>query len=425
MPDLALRQAQRARLGLLVIFAVNGLILATWAARIPAVKDAAGLSVSQLGGVLLAPAFGALVAFELSGRAAARYGSAPATAMCAVAFCVVLPVIAVTDASVWPLVVTLMVFGAGNGALDVAMNTHGVRVEEALGRPALSGMHAAFSGGGLIGAAAGAGAAAGNIGVGTHFTLLAVVGGCCALPAGRWLSLRPPVAEATPEPGRAAEPATPVVPGRGRGLPRIAPGPVLLLGAVGFACLLGEGAAADWSATYMRVSAHSGAGLAAAAYAGFSAAMLCGRIIGDRLRARIPATRLLPVSAGAASAGLLCGLIVGGPAAGIAGFTVFGAGLAVVIPIIFSAAGNLPVRRTGMPAPRALARVNTLSYLGLLAGPPLVGAVASVTGLRVSLLLPAALAGMVAVLARPALSLGSSSPGAGSMTATTTEAAPA
>jgi MFS family permease len=408
--ELELQRARRARVSLLIIFAANGLIMATWASRIPAVKDAAGLSVAQLGGVLLAPALGALLAFELSGRAAARYGTAPVTAACAVAFCAVLPLIAVMDASVWTLVATLLIFGAGNGGLDVAMNSHGVAVETALGRPALSGMHAAFSAGGLIGAAAGGGAAAAHIGIGIHFSLLAVLGVSCALVVMRWLPLESSVVQPALEPPPIEPNATTPFGSRRTGLLAIVPGPVLLLGAVGFACLLGEGASADWSAAYMRGSAHSSAGVAAAAYAGFSAAMLGGRIIGDRLRARFRPGQLLTIPAVAAAAGLLCGLAFGGPAAGIAGFTLFGGGLAIIIPIIFHAAGNLPERRTGMPAARALARVNTLSYLGFLAGPPIVGAIASATGLRFALVLPVTCAGLVAVLAKPALSMETRSP---------------
>jgi len=397
--------ALRAQRSLWVVFALNGLVLATWAARIPAVKEAAHLSVAQLGLVLLAPALGAIVAFELSGRAAAAYGSDTVTWTCAAAFCATLPAIAIGDSSTWTLSATLLAFGAGNGALDVAMNTHGVAVEAALGRPALSRMHASFSAGGLLGAVVGAGVA-GHLGVGAHFAIVAAVTGSAALLAAP--GLRPDAraqGETTgagpPESHNAGAPARATV--TIRGIRRIAPGPVLLLGTVGFACLLGEGAAADWSATYLKDATGSSAAVAALAYAGFSAAMLIGRTFGDRLRARAPSTRLLPVSAGAAAIGLVLGLLVGGPTAGILGFTAFGAGLAIIVPTLFAAAGNLPFMLTGLPAGRALARVNTLSYLGFLAGPPLVGALASLVGLRTALLLPVALTAVVALLSPSAL----------------------
>ena len=388
--------AGRARLALLVVFAVNGAVLASWATRIPAVKEAAGLSTAGLGLVLLAPAVGALAAFELSGRSAARFGSARTTEACAALFCLTLPLLALADGSAALLSVALLLFGAGNGALDVAMNTHGVAVEQQLRRPVLSGMHAGWAAGGLLGATAGGAAAAGGLGVGTHFAVATALALACLAPATRWLPVGGSAAAPTHDRAAAAPPAR-------RGVRRALPGPVLLLGAVGFAGLLAEGAAADWSATYLREDAGSSAGQAAAGYAGFTAAMLVSRLFGDALRARIAPLRLLSVSVALAAAGLLVGLAVGGPVAGIVGFTLLGAGLAVNIPIVFAAAGTLPAERTGLPPATSLARVNTLSYLGLLAGPPLVGLLAHGVGLRAALLLPALLAAAVVPLARRAL----------------------
>lgn len=405
--------ARRARRALLAVFAVNGAVLASWATRIPAVKESAGLSAAGLGLVLLAPAIGALVAFELSGRACAAFGSARTTGACAALFTVLLPLIALAAHRPALLFGALLLFGAGNGALDVAMNTHGVVVEQQLQRPVLSGLHAGWAAGGLLGAATGGAAAAAGLGVGRHFVLVTVLALAGAVLVGRRLPLHPPASrtEDVPDGSTAADgPAVEVrtavggaaPPGRS-GLWRVLPGPVLLLGAVGFAGLLAEGAAADWSATYLRESAGSSAGQAAAGYAGFSAAMLISRLFGDALRARVPAVRLLSVSAALAAAGLLAGVVIGGTAAGVVGFTLLGAGLAVIIPIVFAAAGQLPEDRTGLPAATSLARVNTLSYVGFLAGPPLVGLLAHGVGLRAALLVPALLAAAVVPLARRAL----------------------
>lgn len=413
------RPGIRARNALVVIFGVNGLLLATWASRIPAIADSARLSDAQLGLALLAPAIGALVAFELSGRAVARYGSAPVTVAAAAAFCLTLPPLALADHGLGPLFVALLLLGIANGAVDVAQNTHGVAVEQAMGRPALSGMHAAFSAGGFLGAGLGAVAAGANLGVGLHFTGAAVLALAATLLTARHLPLRvagPTPASASAEawagapsdPGSRTgdeRPHAPAAPRR-RGLGGVLPGPVLLLGVIGFACMLGEGAALDWSAKYMRDSVQTSPALAALAYAGFSAAMFVGRVAGDRLRARTAARRLLPTSAALAMAGLLFGLAAGGPVATIVGFTLFGAGLAVMVPIVFATAGQLPLAATGMPPATALARVTTLSYLGFLAGPALVGVLAGLSSLRVALLLPVALLAIIIVLARPALRTG-------------------
>lgn len=401
----ATASARRARLALLAVFAINGAVLASWATRIPAVKQAAGLSTAGLGLVLLAPAVGALVAFELSGRACARFGSARTTGAAAAGFCLLLPLIALGDSNPVTVFGALLLFGAGNGALDVAMNTHGVTVEQQLHRPALSGMHAGWAFGGLAGAASGGAAAAAGLGVGRHFLTVAVLALAGAVLAARWLPLdkTSDLVSAPPDVASDAHAAQPPAPRRRAGVSRVLPGPVLLLGAVGFAGLLAEGAAADWSATYLRDSTGSTPGQAAAGYAGFTAAMLLGRLCGDTLRARIAARRLLTGSAALAAAGLLAGLAIGGTTAGVVGFTLLGAGLAVVVPIVFAAAGQLHPDRTGLPAATSLARVNTLSYLGFLAGPPLVGLLAHLTGLRAALLLPALLAAAVVPLARRAL----------------------
>jgi predicted MFS family arabinose efflux permease len=402
----ARRAAGRARIALVVVFAVNGAVLATFAARIPAVQQLSGLSAAQLGAVLLAPAAGALCAFELAGRVAARWGSGATTAVCAVVFPLLLPLVALAAADPAVLGVALFAFGAGNGALDVSMNAAGIRVERALGRPVLSGMHAAYSAGALAGSAAGGAAAAAGLGLRTHALLAAGVALACALAATRWLPRG--AADRAPDPssGPADLGAAPRV------RRRVLPTPVLLLGVVGFAALLAEGAAGDWSALYLRTEAGAGPGTAAAAYAAFSAAMLVGRVLGDRLRARVPAVRLLAGSAGVAALGLAAGLAVGGVAAGVVGFAVLGAGLAVIVPVVFAAGGTLPPERTGMPAARALGRVNTLSYLGLLAGPPIVGAVAGAVGLRAALVVPVVLAAAIAVLAGPAVGAGRRGAGA-------------
>lgn len=409
------RPGIRARNALVVIFGVNGLLLATWASRIPAIADSARLSDAQLGLALLAPAIGALVAFELSGRAVARYGSAPVTVATAAAFCLTLPPLALADHGLGPLFAALLLLGIANGAVDVAQNTHGVAVEQAMGRPALSGMHAAFSAGGFLGAGLGAVAAGANLGVGPHFTGAAVLALAATLLTARHLPLHvaglapagaPAPAQSDPgSPTGDDMPHARAVPRR-RGLGGVLPGPVLLLGVIGFACMLGEGAALDWSAKYMRDSVQTSPALAALAYAGFSAAMFVGRVAGDRLRARTAARRLLPASAALAMAGLLFGLAAGGPVATIVGFTLFGAGLAVMVPIVFATAGQLPLAATGMPPATALARVTTLSYLGFLAGPALVGALAGLSSLRVALLLPVALLAIIIILARPALRTG-------------------
>src|SRR5439155_325707 len=137
------------------------------------------------------------------------------------------------------------------------------------------------------------------------------------------------------------------------------------------------------------------AAVAALAYAAFSIAMTAGRLTGDRLTARLGAVALVRRGGLVAAVGLGAALIAGAPAAALVGFACLGAGLATVIPAVFRAAGNA----TSQPGP-ALATVSTTGYLGFLAGPPLIGALADATSLPTALVLLPALAAVLAAGAR-------------------------
>jgi len=172
-------------------------------------------------------------------------------------------------------------------------------------------------------------------------------------------------------------------------------GRLALLGALAFCCLLAEGAAADWSAVYVDRSLAAAPAVAALAYAGFSAAMALGRLVGDGLTARLGAVALVRRGGAVAAAGLTAALLIGQPAAAVLGFTALGLGLSAVIPAVFRAAGNVP----GVPSGPGLAAVSTTGYLGFLAGPPLIGGLAELTSLPTALALLPVLAALIAALA--------------------------
>jgi fucose permease len=170
---------------------------------------------------------------------------------------------------------------------------------------------------------------------------------------------------------------------------------VLLLGLVGFSSLVGEGSAADWSAVYLHESLGSTPGFAAAGFAAFSLAMAACRFVADRLVARFGPVSVVRAGSLVAAGGLALGLAVHEPAAAVAGFALLGVGLAPVVPITFSAAGNTGLGPTGA----ILGRVVTISYVGLVVGPIAIGWVAEQVGLRAALGIPAALALLVAAVA--------------------------
>jgi MFS family permease len=170
---------------------------------------------------------------------------------------------------------------------------------------------------------------------------------------------------------------------------------IWVLGLLALCGQLGEGAAGDWSAVYLHTDLGSPAGLAACALAAFSVTMAAGRVAGDRLAARFGSVALVRVSGLLAGIGLAAGLLIGTPAAGIAGFALLGLGLAGIFPQLVSSAARLDPARAG----RNIGRIAAVAYLGLLGGPVAIGAAASGVGLRDALLIPAALAVLVAVAA--------------------------
>jgi HAD superfamily hydrolase (TIGR01509 family) len=362
-----MREARRA---VAAVFVLNGVMFGSWAVRIPAVRDRVHLSDGDQGIALACLAIGAVLAMPVAGAMAARVGSRRATRASLAVACATTAIVALPSS--FPLLcLTAFLLGAGMGALDVTMNAHGVAVERRYGRPILAGFHAGFSAGGLVGGAVGALAAAAGVDVRVQLALVAALAAAVGLTWSRRF-----------------------LPGGEDTLPHDAP--VLVrpprrlwaLGSLAFACLLIEGAAADWSAVYLRDSLGSTAAVAALGFTVFSVAMTISRLTGDRLVGRFGPLRLVRAGGLIGAAGFAAALIAGVPVAGIAGFACLGIGMASVVPIVFRAAGSAPGISPGV----ALAAVSSMGYLGFVAGPSLIGGVAGLVGL------PAAL-GLVVLLA--------------------------
>ncbi|GAA3755393.1 MFS transporter [Plantactinospora mayteni] len=379
---------RRGRVAVSLLFLLFGMAIGTWTARIPAVKEELGLTDGQLSVGLLGLAAGAITGMQLTGRLVDRYGSA--RVMLPVAFaeagCLLLPGYAT---NLGTLALALFVFGTVHGTLNIAMNANAVEVERARRRPMLSSCHAVYSIGGFLGAAVGGLFARADASVPATFWATALVALGLASWSTRWAL--PRIAPA--EPPTTAD-ATEVV-GAGQPGQRREPPSVLFLGVLAFCCLVGEGAAADWSTVYLRDNLGSGPGFAAAAFAAFSIMMTAGRLVGDRLAAALGPVVLVRGCGILAAVGLGGALLVDHPVAGLVGFGCLGAGLSCIAPQVFSAAGNRDPSQAG----RALARVAGLGYLGFLVGPVVIGGAAELFGLPRALALPALLALFVALAA--------------------------
>jgi predicted MFS family arabinose efflux permease len=375
-----------------LLFLLYGAILGTWTARIPAIKQHLGLSDGQLSVGLLAFAAGAIVGMQAAGPLVDRLRSGRVMIPAAVAdgALLVLPAYAFNLAS---LAVCLFAFGAVHGTLNVAMNVNGVEVQRAWGRPIISSCHAVYSAGGFLGAGTGGLFAYAGVPASVTFLSVAALAVAVAIWAAAWALPADAVPPRSPSPDQEAA-------GDAGALSA-----VLFLGVLVFCCLVGEGAAADWSAVYLRDSLGSPAGFAATAYAAFSIAMMAGRLVGDRLAARLGPVRLVRASGVLAAAGLAAALLAGRPLAGVIGFACLGAGLSCIAPQVFSAAGSRDPARAG----QAIGRVAGIGFLGFVVGPVVIGGAAQLVGLPRALLIPAVLALFVAAAA-PALRPASARP---------------
>ncbi|TDC63982.1 MFS transporter [Actinomadura sp. GC306] len=384
----------RARLAVTVAFAAHGLLAAAWVVRIPQIKDHLGLSEGSLGVALLGAPVGVVLAVRLAGRIIARRGSRATTIAAGVAGAASLVPLGLAW-NLGALIGALLLLGASLGLMDVAMNAQGVAVERGYGRPLMSGLHGWYSIGTLLAALVGSGVAYAGVPVPLHLSAAAVVLAVLIVAGCRGLLDRS--ADVLPEP-RPHPPGEQDAVGDGAETGAAAPSSrwlLALLGIIGLCSFVGEGAMADWSAIYLRDHLGTGPGFAGLGYAGCAIAMTAGRFAGDRVVARFGPVPVLRAGSLIAALGLGTGLAAGHPAAAVAGFTVFGLGVAVVAPVTFSAAGNLP----GVPAAAGISRVTGVGYLGLLGGPPVIGFIAQGVGLQWALAVPVGLVGLIVLLA--------------------------
>jgi len=352
---------RHARAATTLIFFMTGFVYAAWATRIPAIKADLDLSAGALGMAILGLEAGAIIGLPAGGALAGRAGSRTALRIGFATYPAALLGVALAP-SLLALAVALAAMAAGSSVVDVAMNAQGVELERRYRRPLLSGLHAGHPFGLVAGGLAGSAAAAAAVPVSAHLGAVAVVGLAAGMGATFWL-----VRDAVP-------------PGDRRAFTRPS-GPLLGLGLIAFCAFLLDGAAYNWSAVHLSTEHNAGPGLAATAFTVFSLTLALGRLAGDGLVERLGRVRVVQGCGAVAAAG--SALAVAAPAAGLslAGWALFGLGLAALAPTVLGAA---PAAGHGSPA-AAIAAVTTVGYLGSFTGPPLVGALAEAGSLGAAL----------------------------------------
>jgi MFS family permease len=372
-------ELSRARWAVALLFIANGLGFASWVSRIPAVRDPLGLSEGELGSVLLCMAIGALFAFGPTGHGVQRWGARRVTLAVSLVYglLLALPTLAPNG---WWLGLALALFGAANGAMDVAMNALAVEVEQRVGRPIMSSLHGLWSAGGLAGALLGGWLAHQSVWPGWHLAGVGVAAVGAVLLARGWLGAHVGDVHAAEE--EAPRWATPEAALAG-------------LGATIFAAFLIEGAMADWSAVYLHGALGTTQAEAALGYSVFAMAMMVMRFAGDRLVVRWGAVPLLRTLNGLAVVALVAALVSGSLVVTLPAFALMGLAIGTVAPLVFSAAAQRSRRGPG----QGIAAMATLGYSGFLLGPPVIGWLAQATSLQVALGVLVVLAGVIAALA--------------------------
>ena len=361
----------RRRVALSAFFAVHGFIFASWAVRVPAVKQQTGASATALGLALLGLSAGAVATMVIAGALCRRFGSRPLTVLSCALLSVTLVLPPLAHSATW-LALALFVFGAAYGCLNVAMNTVAVDLVAALRRPVMPGFHAAWSFGGLAGAGLG-GLLAPRLSPTGHLALIALVGLLVTAVAGRML-----LTGAVPEP---ADPDVTRVEPTDTAALRNALRTIRLVGVLGLIALCAaydEGAIGDWGALHLRQDLGASAGLAAAGYAAFALAEALGRLSGITLLERLGRTRVLVLGGLTACAGMLLASLAPDIWLALAGFAATGLGLANMFPATMARAGLLA-------GSGGVALASTLGYTGFLLGPPAIGFLAGQFGLRAGL----------------------------------------
>jgi MFS family permease len=356
VPPLEIRSA---RVAVSVVFAIHGAVQGTFATRIPWIADRLDAGPGALGLALIAPALGAVTTMPLVAKLSHRFRNRATLRVLLVAWCtaLILPALA---PNLPLLFAALLVFGATSGMADVAMNAQAVVVEQRYGRSIMSGLHGLWSAGGLVASGMGALAASANIDARLHFTvmalLLAVVG---------WFAC-----------ARLLDVASPGEQAPAFALPSRA---VLLVGLIGFCAVFAEIGGADWCAVYLRSVTGANPGVAATAFTAFAFAMTGARLLGDQVIRRLGAVSSVRLGGLIATVGALLVLLARAPIPAIVGFGLIGLGVSVVVPLAFTAAGNI-----GPNPAQAIAGIATIAYGSGLAAPGAIGGIAHLSSLSVS-----------------------------------------
>lgn len=351
----------RIRMAITLFYFGQGLAFASWASRIPHIKQQLQMSDAQLGTVLLMLPIGQLLTMPLSGKLVSKFGSHNLLPITVFFYSLNLLAIAFTS-SVIQLGALLFLFGVIGNMCNISVNTQGVLGENIYRKPIMASFHGAWSLAGFTGALIGLLSI--NLKLDTVQHFLIVFGLLIINLFANRAFLAPPSEQTITKKSFSFKPDHMLI----------------SLGIVGFCSMATEGAMFDWSGVYFQDIVHAPTELVTLGYASFMIMMAIGRFIGDYILQRIGRQRTLQISGVLMFLGMTLSVVFPTIYASTIGFMLVGIGVACNIPTVYSLAGRHPSIPSGM----AIAMVSTISYLGFLLGPPLIGYIAEIFSLRFS-----------------------------------------
>ena len=335
---------------------------ASWASRIPEIKEKLDLNDAEFGTVLFAMPVGSLMALPLAGFMVDKFGSRNIVILACCFYLFALPFLGLAQVG-WQLAIALFFFGFGGDLLNISMNVQAVGVEKAQNRSFMNFFHAVFSVGFMTGAALGGFFAKINITPILHLATVAFIVFTTGIFSYKIL---------LPHDNKPAEPQ-PLFAWPDKSL--------MILGIICFCGMLSEGAMADWSVIYYKKILNNPTGFVTAGFTAFSVAMVIGRFWGDKILTSIGLKKLLLINSLLVSLGMSVALSTTLPFFTILGFAITGLGLSTMVPLIYSEAGHSKTMSSGV----ALAAITTIGMFGFLLGPVIIGYISEATNLQLAL----------------------------------------
>jgi MFS family permease len=355
---------RKYRIAASVFFFIAGLTFSTWASRIPNIQNKLHLSDAGLGGVLFALPAGLMVSLPLSGWLVSRFGSRKMMITGALMYPMILILLA-SSVSVIQLSLALFLFGLAGNLVNIAMNTQAVGVEAMYGRSVMASFHGLWSLAGFTGALTGTFFVSQGTATLTHFAIV-----CSLALLLVFFTYKHTIPH---DPVNKQKQKIFVLPDK----------KIMTLGLIAFCSMLCEGAMADWSGVYFKKIVEAPASMITLGYVAFTGMMALGRFTGDWLVTKFGVTRMLQFSGVMITGGLFISVFFPFLITATIGFLMVGFGVSSVVPIAYGLAG----KSTTMPASTALAAVSSISFLGFLIGPPIIGFIAQLISLRWAFLL--------------------------------------